>query len=198
MGLGAAILAVATLGPVWRSVERPAGSSDTRDLTIMTANVLGTANPTLDRAAARVPGLSLTIVADFTLQTERLAVDAVAWSSESEAAALSDADIGLAPLPDTPWTRGKCGFKLIQYMAAGLPVVSDPIGANAAIIEQGVTGLLPATPDAWVDALIQLAQDAPLRASLGAAGRARCLEHYSLDAVFPAMLRQLNTLAGVQ
>ncbi|MEL7087913.1 MAG: hypothetical protein AAGL98_05640 [Planctomycetota bacterium] len=86
--------------------------------------------PELEAAADRVSGLSLRIVADFTLASDRLAIENVEWSPDTEATQLATAGLGLAPVPDDAWTRGKCGFKLLQYMAAGLPTICNPVGAN--------------------------------------------------------------------
>jgi glycosyltransferase involved in cell wall biosynthesis len=106
-----------------------------------------------------------------------------AWSQESEARLLQMLDIGIMPLPDDLWARGKCGYKLIQYMAAGLPVVASPVGVNTEIVQQGVNGFLAATPDEWLTALRTLVNDRELRRKMGADGRRRVEERYSVDAV---------------
>ena len=77
---------------------------------------------------------------------EGLPMEFVPWSVEGEAAALLRGDIGIAPTPENPWTAGKCGFKIVQYMAAGLPVVASPVGANAELVRAGESGFLPETP----------------------------------------------------
>ena len=89
-------------------------------------------------------------------------------------------DVGIMPLPAEPWARGKCGFKLIQYMACGLPVVASPVGVNAEIVEPGVNGLLASTIAEWVQALEALRADVELRQRLGQAGRKRVEERYCL------------------
>ena len=127
----------------------------------------------IGRAARDVPGLKLVTIADQTIENGPLPVEHVAWSADDEAAALIRGDIGIAPTPSDRWTLGKCGFKIVQYMAAGLPVVASPVGANAEIVREGETGFLPATIEDWPEVIARLALDVELRARLGRAGRAR-------------------------
>ena len=134
----------------------------------------------LERAARDVPGLKLVTIADETLENPPLPVEHVAWSADAEAAALVRGDIGIAPTPSDRWTLGKCGFKIVQYMAAGLPVVASPVGANAEIVREGETGYLPARMQDWSEVIARLARDPELRARLGQAGRARVEREYSV------------------
>ena len=110
--------------------------------------------------------------------------------TDDELADLTPIDVGLMPLPDTDFARGKCAFKLIQTMAAGRPVVASPVGANASVV--GDAGLLASTPDEWETALERMLEDAPLRARLGARGRERVAERYSIDAQLPDWLAVLG------
>jgi glycosyltransferase involved in cell wall biosynthesis len=135
--------------------------------------------PAIEAAAARANGLGLITIADAGLEKVSFPVEHIPWSAETEAAALVRGDIGIAPTPDDPWTRGKCGFKIVQYMAAGLPVIASPVGANAAIVTPEC-GILADSPEQWTAAIIQLAADAKLRATMGAAGRKRVESQYSL------------------
>ncbi len=153
---------------------------------------LVTVLPALERAARQIPGLRLKIVADFTLECSGLEVVAVPWSPRAEVEELASAHVGLAPLPDNAYTRGKCGLKVLQYMAAGLPVVSSPTGANAEMVEHGVTGLLAEQEADWVEALAALHRDPALRRRMGRAGRARCKAHYALSGVFETMRASLG------
>ena len=137
--------------------------------------------PTLDRAARDLPGLRLITIADATVETTAIPVEHVPWTAEGEAAALARGDIGVAPTPCDPWTLGKCGFKIVQYMAAGLPVVASPVGANAEIVREGETGFLPASLDDWPALIAKLAGDASLRATMGEAGRKRVESQYSIE-----------------
>ena len=102
----------------------------------------------------------------------------VPWSVATEGAALADCDIGLAPLPDDAWTRGKSGYRCIQYAAAGLPAVASPVGANREVVRDGETGMLATSPEEWHAALLALYRDRPLRLRMGAAARARASEYH--------------------
>ena len=101
------------------------------------------------------------------------------WSEPAERAVLDRMDVGLMPLPDDPWARGKCAYKALQYMAAGVPVVADDVGITAAVIGDGQAGLIVSRPRDWVDGIVQLARDPELRNRLGAAGRRRVEADFS-------------------
>ncbi|MCC7350660.1 MAG: glycosyltransferase family 4 protein [Phycisphaerales bacterium] len=147
---------------------------------------LAEALPALEKAAGMVRGLGLTIIADRTLSSSMLPIEQIPWSQATERTDLLRGDIGIAPTPHDPWTLGKCGFKIIQYMAAGLPVIASPIGANAEIIQEGQTGYLPPTHADWPEWIAKLAHDVPLREKLGHAGRHRALERFSLSTAVDA------------
>lgn len=134
----------------------------------------------LAKSAARVSGLRLIVIADQGPTDLPLAVEHVPWSLATEASALSRGDIGIAPMPADRWTLGKCGFKILQYMAAGLPVIASPVGANAQIVLPGQSGFLPQTDEQWADAVATLAADPALRQTMGAHGRQRVEADYSL------------------
>ena len=119
-------------------------------------------------------------------------LDNRAWSEETEVARIQEMDIGIMPLTDTPWARGKCGYKLIQYMACGLPVVASPVGVNAEIVEHGVNGFLANTPAEWLEALVTLLRDPDLRHRMGAAGRRKVEAEYSLQIWGPRVARMLK------
>jgi glycosyltransferase involved in cell wall biosynthesis len=103
------------------------------------------------------------------------------WSEENEAALVSSFDIGIMPLVDGPWERGKCGYKLIQYMAAGVVPVGSRVGENRIIIEDGVTGFLAMDLEEWLTKLVRLCRDPALRAAIGARARAKAQRDYDLD-----------------
>ncbi|UCF14587.1 MAG: glycosyltransferase [Phycisphaerales bacterium] len=84
---------------------------------------------------------------------------------------LASSNIGLAPLPDNPFTRGKCSFKVLEYSAAGLPVVASPVGTNAEHVRDGVTGFLAKSGDEWVERITQLIESPQLRVDMGKQGR---------------------------
>lgn len=160
------------------------GSSATR-------KYLEEALPALRRAAQHIPGLRLKIIADFDLPDCGVTTLPVRWQAATEAVELASARVGLAPMHDDDWSRGKCALKVLQYMAAGLPVLSSPSGVNAEAVVDGETGLLVRTEDEWVSALRTLADD-PVRAqALGEAGRARVEAHYSLPRVAESLLAGL-------
>lgn len=122
--------------------------------------------------------------------------ETVPWSSEREAELLQSFDAGLMPLPDNAWTRGKCGLKLLQYMATGIPAAASPVGVNREILAGGEAGLLPDGEAAWEAALDRLVADAAWRAEAGRAGRARAEADYSVARWAPALATALNIAAG--
>lgn len=103
------------------------------------------------------------------------------WTEDMEASAIQQFDIGIMPLPDNDWERGKCAYKLIQYMACGLPVVASPVGVNVDVVQDGVNGFLAASPEEWEDALIRLLKDTELRKSLGQQGRQLVASQYTVE-----------------
>jgi glycosyltransferase involved in cell wall biosynthesis len=118
------------------------------------------------------------------------------WSEESEAADIESFDAGIMPLPDSPWEKGKCGYKLIQYMGCRKPVVASPVGANLRIVQPGVNGFLASTPSEWKAALLALLQDQPLRERLGLAGRRQVEREYCVQVNAPRLEAILRRAAG--
>jgi glycosyltransferase involved in cell wall biosynthesis len=147
---------------------------------------------TLEQLGDAFPGICLKVVADFEFSLSNIRVDNIPWSNAAEVTALAEADIGIAPLPDNQWTRGKCAFKLLQYMAASLPVVASPVGANGEVIVDGETGILADSPDEWCEAVGRLG-DRSLREQMGAAGRRRVQANYAESVMVE---RVLDTLRG--
>lgn len=125
-------------------------------------------------------------------QVEGTPFEPVAWSEAAEAAQVAAFDIGIMPLPDEAWARGKCGYKLIQYMACGVPVVASPVGMNTEIVEPGVNGELATTPEEWAAALSRLIEDTGLRSRMGIQGRRRVEDWYSLQAQAPRLVAMLQ------
>jgi glycosyltransferase involved in cell wall biosynthesis len=119
----------------------------------------------------------------------------VPWSPSMEEEIAREIDIGIMPLVDNEYQRGKCGLKLLQYMAAGLPVVASPIGVNGSIIEHGATGYLASDEVTWRDALAALVGSADLRRRLGEAGRRRCEADFALKVWLPTLLGILGAAA---
>lgn len=122
--------------------------------------------------------------------------EVVAWSEDTEAKAIAEMDIGIMPLRDSPWERGKCGYKIVQYMACGLPVVASSVGANVDIVRHGENGFLASSDLEWRESLQRLIDDPPLRHRMGRAGR-RCVEdHYSIRTQAPRLAALLHSAGG--
>ncbi len=116
------------------------------------------------------------------------------WSRETEVQSITGIDVGVMPLKNSPWEQGKCGYKLIQYMACAIPVVGSPVGVNSTIVTEGVNGFLAKDEDAWYDALSRLAADAALRAEMGNAGRRRVEDGYCLQRTAPMLVQWFHEL----
>ncbi len=159
-----------------------------------TLNCLSFAEPMLAAAARRLPGLELRVICNRFPQLAGISVVPRQWSMASEAAEVADADIGISWLPDDPWSLGKCGLKVLQYMAAGLPVVANPVGMNREMVIDGETGLLVSTADEWTEAVSRLASDPALRRRMGAAGRRLVAEQYSVDRWAPEFAALIDRL----
>jgi glycosyltransferase involved in cell wall biosynthesis len=125
----------------------------------------------LERVGQQNAGVRLKLICDRFLSFQHLAVDSIAWREDTEAAQIASSDIGISWVPDDLWSRGKCGLKVLQYMAAGLPVVANSVGVQAELVRHGETGFLVNNEREWVEAVRLLANDAGLRRSLGTAGR---------------------------
>ena len=114
------------------------------------------------------------------------------WDERTEVDEIRNFDVGIMPLTDNPWERGKCGFKIIQYMACGIPVVASPVGVNTDIIEHGINGFLAYSDDEWKEYLIKLKNDVYLRENMGMNGRKKIEKQYSDCIIAPNMLRIFN------
>jgi glycosyltransferase involved in cell wall biosynthesis len=136
------------------------------------------------------------VVGDGSYQNDELGIRGVAWSAETEVEELSEIDIGIMPLPDDDWSRGKCGLKGLQYMALETPTVMSPVGVNSEIIEDGRNGYLASSTDEWVARLSALVESRPLRERLGRAARATVVERYSVEAQKGSYLAHLRELVG--
>lgn len=118
----------------------------------------------------------------------------IRWSPENEISEAATFDIGLMPLPDDPWTRGKCGFKALQYLALGIPAVCSPVGVNTEIVRHGETGLLADRSTEWKSALSQLIESSELRQQLGKQGRAHVEQNYSVASQAPRLISLLESI----
>ena len=127
-----------------------------------------------------VVNLRLKVVADRFPVFDHLRVVPVRWSVETEVLDLASADIGISWVPDDLWSRGKCGLKLLQYMAAALPVVANPVGVHREMIEHGQNGFLVQTEAEWINAIRTLAADPALRQAMGRRGRRLVEDKYNV------------------
>lgn len=163
-----------------------------------TASFLAPYAPLFERLSS--DGLARFAAIGIDAQALGLPMAAIPWTEQTEVASIASLDIGIMPLLDGPFERGKCGYKLIQYMACGLPAVASPVGVNRQIVEHGVNGFLAETPEQWEEALQTLLADANLRRRMGQAGRQKVEQQYSIQATGPklaALLKDaLKTTAG--
>jgi glycosyltransferase involved in cell wall biosynthesis len=159
-----------------------------------TARFMRVVRPALERVAVSAPDLRLTLlmVGGSAGETRGLTTETRPWTPGAEAEALARMDVGLMPLPDTPWNRGKCAYKALQYMAAGIPVVADDVGISASVVGPGRAGLIPATSDEWVEALLTLLRDASLRGRMGEEGRRRVERDFSVQRWAPHLAAILS------
>jgi glycosyltransferase involved in cell wall biosynthesis len=135
-----------------------------------------------ERVGREVDGTRLRVICDRFPNFDPLPIVPVAWSEATEAFELARADAGVSWVPDDLWSRGKCGLKLLQYQAAGLPVVANPVGVHATIVRNGENGFLAESPEEWLEAIQTLRYDQSLRAKMGAAARRAVEEGYSVSA----------------
>ena len=153
----------------------------------------------LDDVAQAVPGLRLKVVCDRFPAFRHLPVLPVRWSEATEAAEIADADVGISWIPDDDWSRGKCGLKLLQYMAAGLPTIANSVGVHPQIISNGDTGFLADTAEQWRYSVIRLLSDPQMRGEMGADARQRVEQEYSVEtgtALWLATLERLQRKAA--
>lgn len=129
------------------------------------------------------------------VQIDGVNVQTVTWSEATEVESIAACDIGIMPLPDSPFERGKCGYKLIQYMACGLPIVASPVGVNEEIVRQGQNGFLADTQEQWVAALAQLLSLSDLRLQMGQQGRRFVEAQYCVQVTAPIVETILKTAA---
>lgn len=149
-----------------------------------TVQHLDTLRAALKRLAA-TQRFRLRVIGTPNFVLDGVDVEAMPWRSDSEVEDLRAIDIGVMPLPDDQWSRGKCGLKALQYMALGIPTICSPVGVNSDIIHDGENGFIAGTEDAWVEKLTQLLESATLRERLGSAGRVTVEKNYSATVQAP-------------
>ncbi len=150
--------------------------------------------PLLEDIGRNVPGVRLKLLCDRFLTLHHLPVLPVPWTEANETAEIAGADIGISWLPDDEWSRGKCGLKVLQYLAAGLPVIANPVGVQMEMVRHGESGFLARTPEQWIEAVRRLAKDAELRRCMGRAGRRLVETRYSIAVGAARWLRLLERL----
>lgn len=151
--------------------------------------------PQLEKAAQSVPDLQLYNIADFQLSSSTLKINNIPWQAETEASELNKADIGIAPMLDNNWTKGKCALKVLQYMASGLPVISSHSGVNAEVIQDQVTGYLMKDNEAWPELIIALQHKKTQLQQMGQQGKLFVNNEFSMPAVYQKILAALTQLS---
>jgi glycosyltransferase involved in cell wall biosynthesis len=155
----------------------------------------------IEQALAKVmiqnPQTRLNVVCDRVPEFRALPPDRVnfyLWSEESEVVQIQRMSIGIMPMDDTTWARGKCSFKMLQYLSCGLPVVVSPVGMNAEILAMGEIGYGASTIDQWVDALAHLSENPELASRMGGAGRSLVERSFSIEVIVPRLAACLNNV----
>jgi glycosyltransferase involved in cell wall biosynthesis len=136
--------------------------------------------PLWERVAAEVPGVRMRVICDRFPDLGALPVVPVPWSEATEAQDLAAGDVGVSWVPDDDWSRGKCGLKVLQYQAAGLPVLTNPVGVHTQMIQPGRNGWLPSSPEEWIECIRKLKEDVELRRRCGRAARASLEAGYAI------------------
>ncbi len=136
------------------------------------------------------------LIVNFPYSVKDLDIIATQWNLDSEIEDLCEFDIGIMPLPNDKWAKGKCGFKGLQYMSLEIPTIMSPVGVNTEIINDGVNGFLAENNRQWVEKLSALIESEELREKLGKAGRETIIENYSVDSQKDKYLKYFNELVG--
>jgi glycosyltransferase involved in cell wall biosynthesis len=155
--------------------------------------------PALKQVAERFPQIRIKVICDYPPDWNLLAglpVDFVRWQESIEVEQLGDIDVGIMYLPDDLWTKGKCGFKLIQYMALAKPAVASPVGVNVDIIKHGINGFLASSLHEWSQYLEQILCDASLRKEMGIHARQTVEEGFSVHANYPKLVQVFRRALG--
>lgn len=141
--------------------------------------------------------ISIKVIGDGSYVNEKLKTKSLPWIKEDELKELSTFDIGIMPLPDDEWAKGKCGLKGIQYMALEIPTIMSPVGVNAEIIQDGENGYLATSIEEWVERISLLIESEELRKKIGKNGRQTVIEKYSVEAQKINYLENFNQLVRI-
>ncbi len=158
---------------------------------------LRSVQPALARVCAGGQARLVIVTAKSAVPPE-LSAEVREWAEDTEVDDIRTFDVGIMPLVDNAWERGKCGYKLIQYMACGKPVIASPVGVNRQIVEDGVNGFLASSQEEWVRALNILRTDVDLRKRMGQAGRAKVERQYCTQVTAPRLLSLLQWASGAK
>jgi len=152
--------------------------------------------PALEKLNRKYGNIKLKIVCDGFFELNNIEVIKKTWSPEDVEDDLKSFDVGVMPIADDLWTRGKCGLKIVQYLAAGIPAVVSPVGLNRDLAIPGKTGFWADGIDEWTDKISELVDNPDKRIKMGLAGRKLVEEKYSLQAQAPRYLAILRKIAG--
>lgn len=159
-----------------------------------TLHYLQALSPVLEEIGRCRDDVQLKIVCNSFFDLEHLPVVKVPWQAETEVAEVQSFDIGLMPLGTDVWSQGKCGLKILQCLAAGVPVVATPAGVNAELVENDATGRQATTDEEWTTQLLALIDDPVGRERMGRLGRQRVMDGYSLQAIGPQIVESIKNL----
>lgn len=188
-------------GPIDTTRYVPKPKSDPENIIIgwigsrTTTKYLKPLIPIFKKISAEYPQVSFKVIGAEDLSTADARIQQVPWSLTTEVAELQKFDIGIMPLTDDEWTKGKGGYKLLQYMAIGIPCIASPYGINSEIVRDGENGYLVENEWGWCEKLKSLIEDASLRERMGARGREIAEKKYSLNVAAPILLGELQKLA---
>jgi glycosyltransferase involved in cell wall biosynthesis len=174
---------------------RSASNQDTSRITVgwtgshSTTKYLDLIAPVMQRLEAQIPSMRFIVISDRKPVVKLRSMEFVPWNQKTEIQDLQRIDIGIMPLPDDPWTRGKGGFKILQYLALEIPAVASNVGVNKELIQEGCTGFLCTSEDEWLSALKELIQNPKLREQFGKRGREFVEQNYSVASVKSKFLR---------
>jgi glycosyltransferase involved in cell wall biosynthesis len=159
-----------------------------------TLEYLQAITPALERIGKQYPNVVLRIICDAFLNFSKMPVERCVWSLETEAKDLAACDIGICPLPDDNFTRGKCGFKILQYFAASLPAIASPVGVNVDFVRPGFTGFTAQTEQEWLDTLKKLIENSKLRQAMGQTAKefSRQFDHGQIAPQFCKLITQFT------
>lgn len=148
----------------------------------------------LEEVAKKIP-LKVELIGAGEIDLQGINVMRRSWSEETEVKDIQSFDVGIMPLIDDPWERGKCGYKIIQYMACGIPVIASPVGVNTLIVDQGVNGFLASSNEDWINYLLILADDPVKRSEFGKQGRKKVEAEFCLQVTEPKLWDVIQLVA---